>query len=269
MIRERKRQYSRLEIALEAAQIASRLPRPFQAARSATEYTAERIAYAARVERTVHKRVLKHLADNFPDDSCHIDGSAPGDWRTAQRRWLVAVETCEWPTFAVEITISVVQSAQAILGVVVNPLNNQIFVAERGRGAYQHLANKQVQQLHVSHLNRFEHAWIGIGWGQRPSTQQHSYSVLRMTFPKVHALIVNLGALGLAQVAGGRLEAYLHHARRPWALLAGALLVEEAGGQLTTRTGRRWTPARPDLLAGSALLADIHRRLAHVPLPDV
>ena len=56
-------------------------------------------------------------------------------------------------------------------------------------------------------------------------------------------------ALNLAYVAAGRFDGYWAYDNFPWDVMAGAVLVREAGGELTTSDGHEFDPFRADLLA--------------------
>jgi len=60
----------------------------------------------------------------------------------------------------------------------------------------------------------------------------------------------------LATLASGRIDAYMHSGLKPWDVAASALLIEKAGGRITTPTGENWGVFQPDILATNGILHD-------------
>jgi myo-inositol-1(or 4)-monophosphatase len=74
----------------------------------------------------------------------------------------------------------------------------------------------------------------------------------------VRSVILHGACFSLAYVAAGRLDAYWERSAHPWDLAAGALLVREAGGRVTSGSGDRFDLDDPTVLASNGR---IHRRL--------
>lgn len=153
-----------------------------------------------------------------------------------------------FPIFCTSIALA--ERGEVILGVVYEPLNNRLFWAQKGHGAY--LNGKP---LRVSSISSLEESLIGV---DLPRSQ-----ALRMGFssflPKLMERIFTIRAMGSAVlgfcfVAAGWLEAYLHLALKPWDLAAGALIVEEAGGKITQVNGKPWNIEAKALLASNGLI---------------
>lgn len=60
----------------------------------------------------------------------------------------------------------------------------------------------------------------------------------------------------LASLAEGQIDAYMHSGLKPWDVAASALLIEKAGGKITTPTGEYWNVFQPDILATNSILHD-------------
>jgi len=71
---------------------------------------------------------------------------------------------------------------------------------------------------------------------------QRQLDLMRRIFPRVQGIrITGSAALGLAYAACGRIDLYTHLNVSPWDVAAGILLVREAGGAATDRTGAPMT----------------------------
>jgi myo-inositol-1(or 4)-monophosphatase len=152
-----------------------------------------------------------------------------------------------FPIFCV--SIGVLQRGQLAAGVVYDPLRQQLFAAERGRGA-----TLNGQPLHVSAFDRVAHAVIGLDWAHAHQDRRQVLALLGQIAPACGTVRgIGSAALGLCYVAAGWLDAYFNVSLKPWDMAAGLLLIEEAGGRVTDITGRPWQP-----WAGQVLVSNGH-----------
>ena len=153
------------------------------------------------------------------------------------------------PHFA--ITVALERESEIQAGVTFNPITNELFWAEKGKGAFLNDA-----RIRVSGRRELADCLIGTGlpFIGRPGHGQ--------TIKEVHAIgqrvagIRRLGsaALDLAWVAAGRYDAFWERNLNPWDVAAGILLVTEAGGVATgidedqdVRTGAGVCVGAPDI----------------------
>ena len=123
------------------------------------------------------------------------------------------------------ISIAFVRDLQTEVGVIYQPATDELYVARRGGGA-----TLNGRPIRVSGLTDPRQAMIEVGWStRRPSAP---YIALVDHLYRVGAQVrrAGSGTLGLAYVADGRTDAYCELHMNSWDVLAGLLLVEEAGG---------------------------------------
>ena len=158
-----------------------------------------------------------------------------------------------FPFFAVSIAL--LESGRPEVAVVYAPLFDELFYAVRGYGAWMNS-----QSIHVTKTHRLIEALIGTGFPYE--IDQNLADVIRrlQTFlPQTRDLRrAGAAALDLAFVACGRLDGFYETHLQPWDTAAGWLLVEEAGGQVTTFAGTPYSPFYPEILASNGPL---HRQL--------
>src|SRR4029079_12874283 len=121
-----------------------------------------------------------------------------------------------------------------IAGVVYNPITDEMFVAEKGKGAF---VNEQ--RIRVAARRELVDALIacGLPHPNRSDLGLNAREIAAMQ-PKVGGLReFGAAALDLAFVAAGRLDAYWERNISPWDIAAGLLLVREAGGFVTDIDG--------------------------------
>ncbi|GAB4190923.1 MAG: inositol monophosphatase family protein [Simkaniaceae bacterium] len=137
------------------------------------------------------------------------------------------------PIFSVSIAYA--EKQEVLSGVIYHPMMNELFVAEKGKGAF--LNN---EKLSVTAVSAFEEAVFGTGFPYNTYENplhciDHFINVAKQGIP-----IRRLGsaAIDLAYLAAGRFDAFWEVFLQPWDYAAGKLLVEEAGGVLTDIHGK-------------------------------
>jgi len=159
------------------------------------------------------------------------------------------------PVFAV--SIGVLEGGEPLIGVIRDPLREQTFVAERGRGA-----RLNGVPVHVSQVARLGHAMIGMDWGYTDDARKQVLARLERVTPRCGVpRTLGSATLALAYVAAGWMDAYFHVTLGPWDTAAGMLLVAEAGGRCTTLEGDPYRVDLPGCLATNGL---IHEELLAV-----
>lgn len=128
------------------------------------------------------------------------------------------------------ISIAAYQGESGLCGVIYQPFTQELFIAERGRGAYLNGT-----RLAVSQTKLIEDSMIVASLPY----DIHSIPILNierlLQISQKGATLRNFGsaALALAYVAAGKVDAFWMYNLHPWDLAAGQLLIEEAGGILT------------------------------------
>jgi myo-inositol-1(or 4)-monophosphatase len=153
-----------------------------------------------------------------------------------------------FPCFSVSIALS--HQGEPILGVVYDPLRDELFHAQRGQGAY--LNDDRIQ---VSTATRLMDAVIGLDWAREQELRYQVGQLVAQIAPEVRTLR-NTGsaALGLCSVAAGWTDAYFHLSLKPWDVAAGSVIIQEAGGAISDLAGRPWRPGSGDCLASNGLI---------------
>jgi len=161
------------------------------------------------------------------------------------------------PHFAVAIALE--REGVVVAGLVFDPAAGELFVAERGKGAW--LGR---ERLRVSTERDLGRALIGTGIPHAGSRVRHSdYLAALARVMKRAAGIRRLSAaaLDLSYVASGRFDAFFEMGLKPWDIAAGILLVEEAGGSVTEPAGGARLLETGDVLATNGPLQAPMRRL--------
>ena len=165
------------------------------------------------------------------------------------------------------------EDGEMVAGVIYDPLRDECFVAERGRGAWLN-----GRRIHVSKAKALQESLTGTGF---PSQKRHEnpnvHFYQEFTLRSHGVRRAGSAALDLAYVACGRLDGYWEFKLNPWDTSAGYLLVEEAGGTMTHFDGGKFTLDSREILATNGLIFGemkelfealfSGRRLSAIPTP--
>lgn len=155
------------------------------------------------------------------------------------------------------VSIALAYRGEIIVGVIYDPSQDEMFVAEKGKGAY--LRGKPMV---VSNERSLEESLIGSGFSNTPGSMELNLQAMTELLPKVRNIrTTGSAALHLAYVAAGRISGFCELGLNPWDVAAGALLVQESGGKVTDVKG---TPYGIDVCDIVATNGHIHRELLDV-----
>lgn len=139
------------------------------------------------------------------------------------------------PHFAISIALK--KEDEIVAGVVYNPITDEMFWAEKGKGTFLN----QQRRMRVSGRRNLDEALVATGtpFGDHGNAAEYAKK-LAVIMPHV-AGIRRFGAasLDLAYVAAGRFDAYFESDLQPWDIAAGLILVKEAGGYTGTFSGEQ------------------------------
>jgi myo-inositol-1(or 4)-monophosphatase len=182
--------------------------------------------YLTETDAEVERLIAARLAESFPDDDFFGEEGGGSFGRDV---WIVDPidGTADFargvPYFCVSIAF--VRDGRTEVGVLYDPMHDELFAAQRGGGATLNGA-----PLKVSPITDIRQAVVELGWSSRVPFEGYA-----AVHARLHALGAGVkqrgsGALGIASVAMGRQDAYCELHINAWDAAAAVLLVEEAGG---------------------------------------
>jgi myo-inositol-1(or 4)-monophosphatase len=129
------------------------------------------------------------------------------------------------PQFAISIGLS--REGTIIAGVIFNPANDDLYVAERGKGAFLN-----DQRLRVAGRRKLNECVIACGL---PHIGRGDLELSRQELTEIQSRVAGLrrfgaASLDMAFIAAGRLDGYWERNLQPWDMAAGTIIVREAGG---------------------------------------
>jgi len=155
------------------------------------------------------------------------------------------------PHFAVNVALE--RDGEIVAGVTHNPVTNDTYWAERGKGAFLN----QEKRLRVAARKRLEEAVLatGIPFAGRPGHAPFLRELHQISQRVAGVRRFGSAALDLAWVAAGRFDGFWERNLQPWDTAAGVLMVLEAGGTVSSADGLAFGLDEGSVCAGNQ---DIH-----------
>ena len=208
--------------------------------------------------------IYQELAKSRPgfgfimEERGHVDGS------DKSHRWVVDPldGTTNFlhsnPLFAISIGLE--RDGQIVAGLIYNPVLDEMFMAEKGKGAFLADRTGRDRRLRVAARKKLEDALITTGIPHRGRPRHDRFLRESEHLMKEVSGIRRTGsaATDLAWVAAGRFDAYYEHSLGPWDIAAGAVIVREAGGIVTDLKGGDKMLETGDVIAANGA---IHKEL--------
>jgi myo-inositol-1(or 4)-monophosphatase len=250
-----------------------------------TEYKGD-VDLVTIADRTSEKLIRERLAVAFPEHGIFGE-EGTRERLEAEYRWYVdpldgtTNFAHGFPHFCVSLGLEQRpaglepgEDGTLVAAVLYDPLLDEMFTAERGRGA---LLNGK--PIHVSPTPLLAESLVATGFPSQKrhlSPNIHFYQEFTLRSHGVRR--AGSAALDLAYVAAGRMEGFWEFNLNPWDTAAGFLLVEEAGGRITDFSGAKYKLDSREVLASNGLihgeLLDLFREmfagraLAPIPTPQ-
>ncbi len=160
------------------------------------------------------------------------------------------------PMFSISIGLE--REGQIVAGLVYNPISDEMFIAEKGQGAF--LNDRRIR---VAARRELAQSVVACGTPDlgRPEHERYLTELRQVMLQVAGVRRMGSAALDLAYVAAGRFDAYWEANLAPWDVAAGIILVREAGGFVSDLNGRDDILKTGGILAGNEAL---HRQLGDV-----
>ena len=162
------------------------------------------------------------------------------------------------PLFAISIGLE--REGQVVAGLIYNPVLDEMFMAEKGRGAFLADRTGRDRRLRVAARKSLEDCLLTTGIPHRGRPQHDRFLRQAGQMMKEVAGLRRTGsaATDLAWVAAGRFDGYYDYNLGPWDIAAGAVLVREAGGYVSDADGGLEFLEKGSIIAANS---GVHRQL--------
>ncbi|WJQ80147.1 inositol monophosphatase family protein [Brevibacillus brevis] len=227
------------ELALQCARSAGELSLKRMKEPFTVEYKTSASDLVTAVDKEVENHVIQMILARFPDhgilgeESAHVE-----DYKQYDTLWVI--DPIDGTTNFVHqqinfsVSIAVYHKGEGMVGVVYDPSRDELFYAVKGEGAF--LNDRPLQ---VNREVSLEQALLctSVFWNKR-AEQIGIDLIVKKLAGKVRGMrLLGSAALEMAYVAAGRLDGYVSMQLNAWDFGAARIIVEEAGGRVTTMTG--------------------------------
>jgi myo-inositol-1(or 4)-monophosphatase len=214
------------------------------------------IDLVTEVDRAAEALIGKGIADAHPSHAMLGEEGTSTGVPIATAEWVWVVDPIDgttnfahgYPSFAV--SIAVVHQGVGEIGVVFDPSRDELFAARRGGKA-----TLNGRQIRVSTVDTMARSLIGTGFSYEQCQQREQHEIWR----HLHGTCQGIrrdgsAALAVAAVAAGRTDGFYERPINAWDVGAGAIIVQAAGGVVTTIDGSPYDVFGQELLASNGLI---------------
>jgi myo-inositol-1(or 4)-monophosphatase len=248
------------KIALEAAETSGRILKKGLQGKLEVSYKGD-LNLVTNIDTRSEKAIVALISRHYPKHQILAE-EGHGQKKPSPFRWIIdpldgtTNYAHAFPFFCVSIGLEI--KGKVVLGVVYDPLRKELFLAEKGKGAY--LNGKPIS---VSPVERLSQSLLVTGFAYDirtdPSNNFNHFINLSMNAQAVRR--TGSAALDLCYVAAGRLDGFWELKLHPWDTAAGTLILQEAGGKVTTFSGDPYSIYDSEILATNR---KIHDEMSHI-----
>lgn len=202
------------------------------------------------------KLIIERIKSYYPKHSILAEESGEAVVIGGELNWKWIIDPLDgttnyahgYPCFCV--TIALEHEGEIVIGVTFDPTRNELFAAERGKGAT--LNNKPIR---VSDTEKLSESLIVTGFPynfkEKENFAQHLTDFLLYSRGVRRD---GSAAIDMAYVACGRFDGFWEEGLNPWDVAAGVLLIEEAGGQVSYYDNSKFSIYNPPICASNGLI---------------
>ncbi|MDA8374621.1 MAG: inositol monophosphatase family protein [Actinomycetota bacterium] len=212
------------------------------------------------VDRAVEKLLAGSIREDFEHDKIVGEefGDGGGDGPYA---WVVdPIDGTTnfiygFPAYAISIAVRDLRRDTTVCGVVLDVPRDRLYEAAEGKGAYV-----DGRRISVTSRSRLAESLIGTGFGYAAEVRRAQGAMVSEILPLIRDIRrAGAASLDLCMVACGELDGYYESGLWPWDFMAGAIIVEEAGGTVTG--GLEPTPGAAMTIATNGIIHEQLREL--------
>ncbi len=255
-----KNEHRFLEVAIDAVKEAGKIQKKYFGHFHQIEYKGE-INPVTEVDRQCERAITQIVLNAYPHHDILAEEGA-FEKKNSPYKWIIdpldgtTNYLHGFPIFSVSIGLEI--EGEIRVGVVYLPILEEMFFAEKGKGAFLN-----GQRITVSQTAQLKESLLGTGFPYDVHEHVDDYLRYFREFIIKSFAIRRPGSasIDLAYVAAGRFDGFWELKLHPWDVAAGCLLVKEAGGSVTDFKGQPVNIYSEEILASNGL---IHKEMLRV-----
>ncbi len=208
-----------------------------------------------QADRRSERLIVGRLREHFPQ---HTVAAEEGTGSNTGSEYTWHVDPLDgttnfahkYPCFCVSMALA--RTSELLLGVIYNPIYQELFTAARGAGAFFN-----GKKIICSKIDTLKNSLLCTGFpNHKRLSNPNIHYYWDFTLRSHGVRRDGSAALDLAYVAMGRFDSFWEFGLNPWDTAAGVVLVEEAGGRITDMQGEPYRLGGPSILASNGLIHD-------------
>lgn len=203
-----------------------------------------------QIDKRSEEAIINFIRNKYPGHQILAEEGGEGNESPSPYKWIIdpldgtTNYAHGYPCFCVSIGIEF--NGEIILGVVFDPMRDELFYAEKGKGSF--LNNNQI---HVSKTDNLYDSLLVTGFNydivEGPGNNFNYFQNFSLKTQGVRR--TGSAAIDLCYVASGRFDGFWELKLSPWDVSAGFLIVTEAGGKVTGFAGNKYSIYSKEILA--------------------
>ena len=223
--------------------------------------TSSREELVSEIDLLAEQTIIEELTNNFPDHN--IISEEAGDL-AQESDYCWVIDPLDGTHNFLHghphccISIALKYKGETVVGVIYDPLRNELFTAKKGSGA-----QLDGRRIRVSQTSKLKDSLLSTGlpykYGANLKFWMKTFAALMPRAQSIHR--TGSSALDLAYVAAGRYDGAWEFGLSEWDIAAGSLLIREAGGIITSETGDLNYVGSGNVVAGAP---KVHEKIMHL-----
>ena len=210
-----------------------------------------KVSLVTDIDRMAEQVILSIIKEKYPSHDILTEERRIEE-RGSRYKWIIdpldgtTNYVHKYPRYCVSIALE--EDSEVILGVVYDPVPDELFLAEKGRGA-----TLNGRRISVSKINKLDKSLLATGFPYDRRERADEYLKIYREFMVNSQGIRRDGAaaLNLCYIANGRFDGFWEEQLVPWDVAAGSLIVAEAGGSVTDFNGNKLDIYEKEILASN------------------
>ena len=222
-------------------------------AESAHDVTVKGLAdFVTRVDMGVQEFLKPRLAKLYPDIQFMSEEKDNSEIDPSGKVWIL--DPIDGTTNLIHdykmsaVSLGLVDNGEPIMGIVYNPFSDELFYAEKGKGAFLNGT-----PIHVTKADTLAKSLVSVGTSPyRKDLADENFELIKKFFVECEDIRrCGSAALDLCYLACGRVDGFFEKNLKPWDYAAGIAIVREAGGRVTDLAGNEPSYSVPSDICAS------------------
>lgn len=216
--------------------------------------------YVTNIDLESEELMIKMIQGTFPEDTIVSEEKGTLQGKTNYKWILDPLDGTNSYLRGIPqagMQIAILKKDETVFGLLLEVFNNAVYYAEKGKGSFKTDTNlSKSTKLRVSDRT-LDRSMVVVSSSLPEDESGKEIETVKKILPKIGSIrIYGVAVEDFPFIAQGSAEALISFIPKSMDITAGSLLIEEAGGKVTTFTGEPWYPGMPNILATNGKLHD-------------